>query len=200
MFGFSTVNHARGLGLYSCRKAVEISPSAPAGFEEWRKTNVAPQRQPGYVTAMVTLPLGDITAAQLRKVADACRKYVKETIRITVEQNLLLRWVSEADLPALFAELKDADLGQPGAGTIADVTACSGTDICKLGISSSRGLPGELRMHLMNQNGSLDEAVCGFAHQDQRLFQFLRAAPHRRPRVLRREPQKERLRRAALLR
>ena len=140
---------------------LQIRPSAPAGFEEWRKTNVAPQRQPGYVTAMVTLPLGDITAAQLRKVADVCRKYVKETIRITVEQNLLMRWVSEADLPALFAELKDAGLGQPGAGTIADVTACPGTDTCKLGISSSRGLAGELGRHFMKENGSVDEAVRG---------------------------------------
>jgi sulfite reductase (ferredoxin) len=140
---------------------LQIRPSAPAGFEEWRKTNVAPQRQPGYVTAMVTLPLGDITAAQLRKVADVCRKYVKETIRITVEQNLLMRWVSEADLPALFAELEDAGLGQPGAGTIADVTACPGTDTCKLGISSSRGLAGELGRHFMKENGSVDEAVRG---------------------------------------
>ncbi|MEO8052548.1 MAG: nitrite/sulfite reductase [Acidobacteriota bacterium] len=140
---------------------LQISPSAPAGFEEWRKTNVAPQRQPGYVTAMVTLPLGDITATQLRKVADACRKYVRETIRVTVEQNLLLRWVSEADLPALSADLNDAGLGQPGAGTIADITACPGTDTCKLGISSSRGLAGELRKLFVLQNGSVDEAVRG---------------------------------------
>ncbi|MFS8607067.1 MAG: response regulator, partial [Gammaproteobacteria bacterium] len=31
----------------------------PAGFEEWRRTNVRPQRQEGYVVAAVTLPLAE---------------------------------------------------------------------------------------------------------------------------------------------
>ncbi len=52
----------------------------------------------------------------------------------------MLRWVSEADLPALYSELKQAGLATPVAGTIVDVTSCPGTDTCKLGIASSRGL------------------------------------------------------------
>src|SRR5689334_14441458 len=43
----------------------------PEGFEEWRKTNVYAQRQPGYATATVTLPLGDFSARQARALADA---------------------------------------------------------------------------------------------------------------------------------
>src|SRR6185436_19883035 len=39
-------------------------------------------------------------------------------------------------------------LGECGAGGIADVTACPGTDTCELGISSSRGLAAELRKQL----------------------------------------------------
>ena len=42
----------------------------------------------------------------------------------------------------------------PGAGTIVDVTACPGTDTCKLGIASSRGLAGELRTRLGAQASS----------------------------------------------
>jgi sulfite reductase (ferredoxin) len=140
---------------------LQISPAMPEDFEQWRKTNVYPQRQHGYAMATVALPLGDITATQLRKVADISRKFVKDTIRTTVEQNLVLRWVSEADLPALFAELKEAGLDQPGAGTIADITACPGTDTCKLGISSSRGVAGELRARMSQRNGSLNEAIRG---------------------------------------
>src|SRR5262249_38481372 len=64
------------------------------------------------------------------------------------EQNLLLRWVSEGDLPALYAELRAIDLAEPGVSTITDITACPGTDTCKLGISSSRALAAELRRHL----------------------------------------------------
>ena len=43
------------------------------------------------------------------------------------------------------ASSKRIGLGDAGAGTIVDVTACPGTDTCKLGIASSRGLAGELR-------------------------------------------------------
>ena len=56
----------------------------------------------------VCLPLGDITSDQLRSLADIARKYTRETIRTTVEQNIVLRWVSEADLPAVYSELKAA--------------------------------------------------------------------------------------------
>jgi sulfite reductase (ferredoxin) len=69
-------------------------------------------------------------------------------VRTTVEQNVALRWVREVDLPALHAELERIGLGEPGAGTIGDVTACPGTDTCKLGISSSRGLAAELSARL----------------------------------------------------
>ena len=140
---------------------LEIKPAMPEGFAEWEKTNVYRQRQGGYATVTLALPLGDITADQLRAVADLARKYVKETVRTTVEQNLVIRWVPQGDLPALYAELKAADLATPGAGTIADVTSCPGTDTCKLGISSSRGLSGELRARLAEKQFVMDEAIRG---------------------------------------
>jgi sulfite reductase (ferredoxin) len=92
-------------------------------------------------------------------VADVARSYVKETIRSTVEQNLVLRWVSESDLPSLYTELKRADLATPVAGTIVDVASCPGTDTCKLGIASSRGLAGELRTRLAAKHAELDETL-----------------------------------------
>jgi len=113
-------------------------------FEAWRATNVYPQSQAGYVVATVTLPLGDITSWQMRQLADVARKFVGDTVRTTVEQNLVLRWVSESDLPALYAELKRLDLALGGASKIEDVVSCPGTDTCKLGIAASRGLAAEL--------------------------------------------------------
>jgi sulfite reductase (ferredoxin) len=133
----------------------------PEGFEAWSKTNVYRQRQAGYATVTVTLPLGDFTAPQARAIADLARRHSGGAVRLTVEQNLVLRWVGEADLPALYGELRKIGLGEPGAGTIVDVTACPGTDTCKLGISSSRGLAGELRQRLAGRMMSMDEAVSG---------------------------------------
>lgn len=133
----------------------------PPGFEEWRKTNVYAQRQSGYAVATATFPLGDFTAHQARGLADVARRYGGGPMRLTVEQNLLFRWVSESDLPALYSDLKALGLGEPGAGSIVDIVACPGTDTCKLGISSSRGLAGELRSRLVSRMVTLDQAIRG---------------------------------------
>ena len=131
----------------------------PAGFEAWRKTNVQSQSQKGYSTAKVTLPLGDFTPAQGRAMAGLARRYTGDSMRATVEQNLLFRWVSDADLPEFYRELSQAGLGMAGADHITDVTSCPGTDTCKLGISSSRGLAGELRRQLKVIENELDPAT-----------------------------------------
>ncbi len=131
----------------------------PEGFDAWYATNVYKQRQPGYVAATVTLPLGDASADQLRALADIARRFVKDTMRTTVEQNILFRWVSEADLPDFYQAIKAIGLGAADAATIVDVTACPGTDTCKLGIASSRGLARELRYRLGEKSLELDEAV-----------------------------------------
>lgn len=131
----------------------------PAGFEAWRRTNVYQQKQPGYVVAMVTLPLGDITADQGRALADLARRFTGDTMRTTVDQNLCYRWVSETDLVAFYEALAAIGLAETGAGKITDVTSCPGTDTCKLGISSSRGLAAELRRQLTIVKDSLPPAT-----------------------------------------
>ena len=128
-------------------------------LNRWLKTNIRPQRQPGYVTVTVALPLGDITANQLRSLADIVRRFTRETIRTTVEQNFVIRWVSKTDLPELFKALDAAGLGNAGAGALVDIVSCPGTDTCKLGISSSRGLAAELRKRVSEKSFQGDEAV-----------------------------------------
>lgn len=132
-----------------------LRPAAPLaeaaarpGFDDWKRTNLRPQAQPGWFVATVTLPLGDMSSTQARKLAELARRFTGDTLRATVDQNILFRWVSGADVVELHAELAALGLASPGAGTIRDVTSCPGTDTCKLGISSSRGLASELRRRL----------------------------------------------------
>ncbi len=136
-----------------------LNGSRPEGFAAWFKDNVYRQKQEGYAIVSVKLPLGDITSRQLRALADIGRKYLKDTLRTTVEQNIVLRWVSEADLPQLYLDLQKVGLAEAGAETITDVVACPGTDTCKLGISSSRGLAGELRRRFLrgDMSGEIGE-------------------------------------------
>jgi sulfite reductase (ferredoxin) len=132
---------------------------ASEAFERWLRTNTRPQKQAGYVVVTVALPLGDITANQLRSMADIVRRFTKETVRTTVEQNFVIRWVSQSDLPELYNALQFVGLGEPGAGTIIDIVTCPGTDTCKLGISSSRGLAAELRKRLAEKSFQFDKPV-----------------------------------------
>jgi sulfite reductase (ferredoxin) len=137
----------------------EWPSTASEAFKKWLKTNTRPQKQNGYVVVTVALPLGDITANQLRSLADIVRKFTRETVRTTVEQNFVIRWVSLSDLPEIHEALAAAELGAPGAGTIVDIVTCPGTDTCKLGISSSRGLAAELRKEMAETGAKFDEAV-----------------------------------------
>ena len=138
-----------------------LNGDTPEGFQVWYKTNVYRQRQTGYSTVTIKLPLGDITSHQLRLLADITRRYTKDTIRTTVEQNIVLRWISDSDLTALYRDLQKARLASAGAGKIEDIVACPGTDTCKLGIASSRGLAAELQNQfangLLSENGGSDD-------------------------------------------
>ncbi len=143
------------------RPGGEIPSAGSEALSRWCENNTRPQKQEGYVVVTVALPLGDVTANQLRVLADVARRFTRETVRTTVEQNVILRWISKSDLPEIFDDLRAAGLAQPGAGTIVDIVTCPGTDTCKLGISSSRGLAAELRKRLAEKSFQLDESVEG---------------------------------------
>ena len=129
---------------------LDVPQGADPDLQRWLQANVRPQGQQGYSMVEVFLPLGDISADQLRGLANLCRRHVKDTVRTTVEQNLLVRWVPTGDLLAFYSGLQELHLADAGAGRLADVTACPGTDSCKLGIASSRGLAAVLHQKFNN--------------------------------------------------
>ena len=126
----------------------ELEAAVSGGFEDWARHNVRDQKQSGYGVVLVKLPLGDFTPLQGRAIADISREFGASAVRLTADQNLVIRWIPRADLPVVFERLVDVGLAEAGAETITDITSCPGTDTCKLGISASRGLAGELRRHL----------------------------------------------------
>jgi sulfite reductase beta subunit-like hemoprotein len=118
------------------------------GFAEWERTNAAPQRQEGYAAATVTVPLGDVTADQLRAIARLARELGNGTARATNEQNLVLPSVHRSALPRLHAELADLGLAEPRASLLTDVVSCPGLDYCSLAVTRSMGVGDRIRAHL----------------------------------------------------
>jgi sulfite reductase beta subunit-like hemoprotein len=68
------------------------------------------------------------------------REYSGGCARMTVHQNLVLRWVRDEAVYDVWRRLGELGLGDAGADQVNDVVSCPGTDSCKLGITSSMGL------------------------------------------------------------
>jgi sulfite reductase beta subunit-like hemoprotein len=120
---------------------VEVRDGGPGRERtEWLRTNLQPQKQGEYSQVTVTLELGDVTAGQMRALGALSRAYSDGTVRVTVDQNLVMRWVKSGQVPGLYRRLAAAGLAQPGAGTITDVTSCPGAESCRLAVTQSRGL------------------------------------------------------------
>jgi sulfite reductase beta subunit-like hemoprotein len=109
-------------------------------FERFRASNVAEQKQDGFVTVEVKITRGDLTPEQFRGLAGIMRDFAGGYARTTVQQNFVLRWVREETVYDVWRALSALGLGDPGSRQIADVVSCPGTDSCKLGITSSMGL------------------------------------------------------------
>jgi sulfite reductase (NADPH) hemoprotein beta-component len=108
--------------------------------ERFRRTNVRPQRQAGYATVTVTVPLGDLSSGRLRGIAWIARAFADGTVRTTPGQNVLLRWVRDEDVERVYAALRKLGLSDPDPDSLADVTSCPGAESCKLAVTQSRGL------------------------------------------------------------
>jgi len=142
------------------RSPVAIAAPAP-GFEHWARTNTRPQRQAGYRTALVQLPLGDITSEQMRGLAQLARTLGNGTVRATNDQNFVVPFVLDAALPAFYAGLVALELANPDFGTINDVVSCPGMDYCSLAITRSMGMAERIRAALLAHPGTAD----GFAER-----------------------------------
>jgi Sulfite reductase, beta subunit (hemoprotein) len=115
-------------------------PRPESAYQAWKRTNTVTQRQPGYAAAIIKLQMGDITSLQMNVVADLAETYSNGNLRTTINQNIILRWIPETQIEALYHDLASHGLAAPGAELVEDIIACPGTDTCGLGITSSKGL------------------------------------------------------------
>ena len=125
-------------------------------YTRWLKSNVSLQKQPGYCHVIVRLPLGDFTSGQMRVLADLAEAYGDGTMRLTVDQNVLYRWVKTESVEPFYQRIAAAGLGAPDAGTLGDVVSCPGAESCRLAVTQSRGLGRVLTEHLSARPDVID--------------------------------------------
>jgi sulfite reductase beta subunit-like hemoprotein len=133
-------------------------PAAP-GFERWKWTNTAAQKQPGFVSVVITIPIGNINTWQFRELARITRKYSGGYSRTDQNQNLVMRWVRPESLKMLHRELLAIGFGDAEANMLADVVACPGADSCKLAITSSNQAGYSMREELIKLDYQDEEVL-----------------------------------------
>ena len=134
------------------------TPSLPSGFARWAKNNAVKQKQNGYSTVFLTLESGDVTANQLRAIAQIAREFSAEgRVRNGFTQDIVFRWIRDDDLPGLYSKLLEVGLANPGALTMASVVGCSGTTSCNLAITNSHRLAKEIQRKFLELKLDMDE-------------------------------------------
>jgi sulfite reductase beta subunit-like hemoprotein len=140
--------------------SVRLKP-LPDTFVRWMRGSVCKQRQQGYYHVTVRLPLGDFTSGQMRVLADLSEAYGDGSMRLTVEQNVLFRWVTREAIEPFYQRLAAAGLAAPDAGRLSDVVSCPGAESCRLAVTQSRGLGRALTEHLSGRPDFVDLVPSG---------------------------------------
>jgi sulfite reductase (NADPH) hemoprotein beta-component len=117
---------------------------APPAYRRWLERNVHAHKVPGYRAVTLSLKRagqspGDLTAAQMDGAAALADHFSRGELRVTHDQNLLLPWVHEAELRALWQAAKAGGFATPNIGLLTDMITCPGGDVCAL--ANARSLP-----------------------------------------------------------
>lgn len=119
---------------FTPRFNIEIDEEA---FQIWKTTNTFEQKQKGFYGVYGKVQLGDFRTEVARELATLVEEVAADDIRLTIDQNFLLRYVSEDALRYVYSKFVKWGVEKPGYASIADITSCPGTDTCNLGISNS---------------------------------------------------------------
>lgn len=117
---------------------------APQAYRRWLQRNVHAHRLSGYRAVTLSLKRagqapGDATDEQMDRAADLADRYSHGELRVSHDQNLVLPWVLESDLYALWQAARDASFATPNIGFLTDMIACPGGDFCSL--ANARSIP-----------------------------------------------------------
>ena len=124
-------------------------------YNTWLATNTFEQKQKGFHGVYVRILNGNISSDTSRSLIDALQGYIGDDVRITINQGLLLKFVPTANLSYVFQTLDAHELAAPGANSIANITACPGTDTCNLAISDSTNITSKLEQVINDEFPSL---------------------------------------------
>jgi ferredoxin-nitrite reductase len=138
------------LPLAACRPRGPILKHGHVGVHQ--------QKQPGLNHIGVVLPVGRLSAAQLRGLAAIAAEFGSGTIRLTVWQNLLISDVADERVAAAQEAIAALGLATAASAIRGALIACTGNTGCKFAATDTKGQAMLLADHL-EQRVALDQPV-----------------------------------------
>jgi len=108
-------------------------------FAQWKNRFVETQQQPGLVSVLVPIFLGNLKNADVIRLADFLAPFGNYVLRASFGQNLRLRNIPENYLPNIFHLVREITELASAPRLLGNSIACTGADTCKLGICLSKG-------------------------------------------------------------
>ena len=113
-------------------------------YSRWLQQNVALHKNPALRAVTLSFKRlgqapGDATANQLDTAAELAERFSAGEVRVTHDQNLLLPWVHQAQLPELWRAARTAGFARSNIRLLTDMIACPGGDFCAL--ANARSIP-----------------------------------------------------------
>ncbi|MFM6948059.1 MAG: nitrite reductase [Aquirufa sp.] len=125
-------------------KLSNVKAEDSPAYATWLATNTFEQKQKGLHAVYVRILNGNISSDTSRSLIEKLEGYIGNDIRITINQGMMLKHVPAQNLPYVFEVLNAHNLAAPGANSVANITACPGTDTCNLAISDSTNITSKL--------------------------------------------------------
>ena len=119
---------------------------------------IHPQRRDGFSYVGIAVPVGRLSAAQMKGIGELAGRYAGATLRLTVWQNLILSDVPNDRLGEVEAALVALGLGATASAIRGALVACTGNTGCKFAATNTKGQALLLADHL-EQRVALDRPV-----------------------------------------
>jgi ferredoxin-nitrite reductase len=117
-----------------------------------------PQRQDGLSYVGIAVPVGRLSAAQMKGIGELAARFAGATLRLTVWQNLILSDVPSDRLGEVETALAALGLGTKASAIRGALVACTGNTGCKFAATNTKGQALQLADHL-EQRVALDRPV-----------------------------------------
>src|SRR3990167_7773959 len=139
-------------------KLLPEEPESVSDFTLWKGRYVKTQKQADFVSIMIPVELGFISSDQARKLGHFLAPFGDNVLRMTKNQNFLLRNIPKKYLGNIYNFLKDIFHGISRPTIYGKILSCAGAATCQLGICLSRQAAKAVMKDLGESGLNLDDA------------------------------------------